>query len=359
MDNKMTDTFKSLFAYGSAHVTQILVTAASLIIIGLMLFIFLKILEKYRAKHPSNSFFLAVIDHLIKPLCIFIPLLLLQIILPLFIEKKLLEDTNRLLQPLFVLTIAWLLIACVFIGEDWLKIKYNVDKIDNIRERRIRTSILFIKRITIIVIVVFAIGFILLSFQNVRKIGTGILASAGVAGIIIGFAAQKSLSNILAGLQIAFTQPIRIDDVVVVEGEWGRIEEISLTFVVIRIWDQRRLILPINYFLEKPFQNWTRRTAEIIGTVFLYTDYSIDVEALRNELTRILLSTPLWDNKVNVLQVTNASEKTLELRALVSARNSQNAWDLRCLVREKLLQYLEKNFPESLPKFRIEKSAPS
>jgi small-conductance mechanosensitive channel len=178
------------------------------------------------------------------------------------------------------------------------------------------------------------------------------IASAGVAGIVIGFAAQKSLGTLLAGFQIAMTQPIRIDDVVIVEGEWGKIEEITLTYVVVRIWDLRRLVVPITYFIEKPFQNWTRTSADILGTVFLHVDYGVPVDAVRGELGRILESSPNWDRKVNVLQVTEARERTLELRALASSSDASKSWDLRCEVREKLVDFVQRNYPESLPRLR-------
>ncbi len=186
-----------------------------------------------------------------------------------------------------------------------------------------------------------------------RKIGAGLLTGVGIGGIIIGFAAQKSLANFLAGFQIAFTQPIRIDDVLVVEGEWGRVEDITLTYVVLNIWDQRRLILPITYFIEKPFQNWTRTTSEILGTVFLYMDYTIPIDALRAEFDRLLDQTDLWDKRVKIIQVTDAKERTIELRALVSARNSSQAFDLRCYIRENLVKFVRENYPESLPTNRL------
>jgi small-conductance mechanosensitive channel len=181
----------------------------------------------------------------------------------------------------------------------------------------------------------------------------GLFASAGVAGIIIGFSAQKAIGTLIAGIQIAFAQPFRLDDAVVVEGEWGWIEEINLTYVVVRIWDQRRLVLPTTYFLEKPFQNWTRTSADIIGSVFLYTDYTISFDALREELDRILAVTPLWDKKVKVLQVTDSKELTVEIRILVSAKNSPTAWDLRVHVREKMIEFIQKNYPDALPKSRV------
>ena len=184
-----------------------------------------------------------------------------------------------------------------------------------------------LKKIAVGVIAVFAIASMLMVFQSVRQLGTAMIASAGVAGIVIGFAAQKSLGTPLAGFQIAMTQPIRIDDVVIVEGEWGRIEEITLTYVVVAIWDLRRLVVPITYFIEKPFQNWTRTSADILGTVFLQVDYGVPVDAVRQELTRILEASPNWDRKVNVLQVTDAKERTLELRALASSSDASKSWD--------------------------------
>jgi small-conductance mechanosensitive channel len=202
------------------------------------------------------------------------------------------------------------------------------------------------------VITVFGLASMLMVFESVRQFGTAIIASAGVAGIIVGFAAQKSIATLLAGFQIAMTQPIRIDDVVIVENEWGRIEEITLTYVVVRIWDLRRLILPITYFIETPFQNWTRQSADILGTVFLHTDYNVPLDKLRSEFKRVLEASPLWDKKVCVLQVTDSNERTLEIRALASARDASAAWDLRCEVREKLVTYLQRNYPESLPRIR-------
>jgi small-conductance mechanosensitive channel len=209
-----------------------------------------------------------------------------------------------------------------------------------------------LKKIAITIIALFAIASMLMVFQSVRQLGTAMIASAGVAGIVIGFAAQKSLGTLLAGFQIAMTQPIRIDDVVIVEGEWGRIEEITLTYVVVSIWDLRRLVVPITYFIEKPFQNWTRTSADILGTVTLQVDYVVPVDAVRQEFTRILQGSPNWDQKVNVLQVTDAKERTIELRALASSSDASKSWDLRCEVREKLIAFIQKNYPESLPRVR-------
>jgi small-conductance mechanosensitive channel len=192
-----------------------------------------------------------------------------------------------------------------------------------------------------------------MTFESIRAVGVSVLTSAGIAGIILGFSAQKAIGTLLAGIQIAITQPIRIDDVVIVDGEWGRIEEINLTYVVVKIWDKRRLVVPSTYFIENTFQNWTRESADILGTVFIYTDYTVSFDAVREELTRLLKSSPHWDGNVNVLQVTDVKERTIELRALMSAKDSGTAWDLRVFIREKLIAFLQEKYPESLPKTRI------
>ncbi|HET7811750.1 MAG TPA: mechanosensitive ion channel domain-containing protein [Steroidobacteraceae bacterium] len=249
-------------------------------------------------------------------------------------------------------TIGFILVQFVDAIAEMILKRHRLDVADNREARGVYTQVMVLKKIAVGVIAVFAIASMLMVFQSVRQFGTAMIASAGVAGIVIGFAAQKSLATLLAGFQIAMTQPIRIDDVVIVEGEWGRIEEITLTYVVVRIWDLRRLVVPITYFIEKPFQNWTRISADILGSVFIQVDYGVPVDALRQELTRILESSPNWDRKVNVLQVTDAKERTLELRALASSSDASKSWDLRCEVREKLIAFLQKNYPLSLPRLR-------
>jgi small-conductance mechanosensitive channel len=211
----------------------------------------------------------------------------------------------------------------------------------------------------VVVVCIIALATMLMTFPRIRQLGTTILASAGIIGIVVGMAAQRTIGTFIAGLQIAFTQPIRVDDVVIVENEWGRIEEITLTYVVVKIWDLRRLIVPITYFIEKPFQNWTRVTADILGTVFIYVDHTVPIDAVREELQNILNESELWDKKVCVLQVTNTSERTIELRALVSAADASAAWSLRCEVREKLVNFIRENYPQALPKLRTELEAKS
>ena len=211
------------------------------------------------------------------------------------------------------------------------------------------TQVRLIEHVINFIIVIITISFMVMSFAEARELGVSIFASAGVVSIIIGIAAQKSLGNVLAGIQIAISQPIRLEDAVIVEGEWGWIEEITLTYVVVRIWDLRRLVVPISYFIENTFENWTRTSADLIGTVFLYTDYTVPVEELRQELTRVLEKSTNWDKKVNVLQVTDMKEHTVELRILASALDSSITWNLRCEIREKLLEFLQKNHPSALP----------
>ncbi len=254
---------------------------------------------------------------------------------------------------LIILGFTWCLLVLTGILKRVFLKQFDISHENNLRARKVYTQLNILQKIVNFIIIILGIGLILVSFEPIRKIGVGLFASAGVAGIIIGFSAQKAIGTLVAGIQIAFAQPFRLDDAVVVEGEWGWIEEINLTYVVVRIWDQRRLVLPTTYFLEKPFQNWTRTSADIIGSVFLYTDYSVPFDALREELDRILENTPLWDKKVKVLQVTDAKERTVESRILVSAKNSPTAWDLRVHVREKMIEFLQKNYPAALPRTRV------
>ena len=286
-------------------------------------------------------------------------ILLLAIFFKVFIEKyELVSDDwydffDRTGSIFLILSIAWASIAVLRTSKKVILSKLDVNQEDNLKQRKFLTQFNIMESIIYFLIVLIAIGSALMLFEEVRQLGISLFASAGVAGIIIGFAAQKLIATVLAGIQIAITQPIRLDDVVIVENEWGRIEEITLTYVVVKIWDQRRLVVPSTYFFEKPFQNWTRTSAEILGTVFLYTDYHVSFDALREELTRLLESTPLWDKRVNVLQVTDAKEYGVEIRALVSAKDSPTAWDLRVFIREKLIEFIQKNYPESLPRTRV------
>lgn len=250
--------------------------------------------------------------------------------------------------------VSWLAMRTVNVVRDLVASRLDVGQKDNLHARRVYTEIRLIERVVKLAIIVLAVAAMLLTFSQARQIGVSLLASAGIAGIILGFAAQRTLGNLLAGIQMAIAQPIRIDDVVIVEGEWGWIEEITLTYVVIRIWDLRRLVVPISYFIEKPFQNWTRTSAALLGTVFIYADYTIPVDRVREELDRLLHQSSNWDGKVSGLQVTNATERIVEMRALMSAVDSPTAWNLRCEVREGLLKFLQAEFPQCLPRTRVE-----
>jgi small-conductance mechanosensitive channel len=225
---------------------------------------------------------------------------------------------------------------------------------DNRHARRIHTQVVMLRRITIAVVAVIAIAVMLMTFPQARAIGTSLLASAGLAGVVAALAAQSVLGNVFAGLQIAFSDSLRLDDVVIVENEWGRIEEITLSYVVVQVWDDRRIILPTSYFTTKPFQNWTRTEAKLLGTVEIDCDWTMPVEEVREELRRFLEATDLWDGRVSVLQVTEATGPTIRLRALVSASDAPTLWDLRCLVREHLVAWVRDRHGDALPKTRAE-----
>jgi small-conductance mechanosensitive channel len=263
------------------------------------------------------------------------------------------EIVNEVYTIVLIVAAAWFLVKLILVFETVILMRYRVEEKDNLEARKIYTQVRIIRKILIFVIAVVAFSAVLMSFERFRRLGTGILASAGVAGIVIGFAAQRTLGNLLAGIQIALTQPLRLDDVVIVENEWGWIEEITLTYVVVRIWDLRRLVLPISYFIEKPFQNWTRTSADLIGSVFLYVDYTVPVQEIREEVLRILKNSG-WDGKVWGLQVTDATEHSMQLRAIMSAPDSSSAWNLRCEVREKLIDFMRTKHPEALPRFRAD-----
>lgn len=232
--------------------------------------------------------------------------------------------------------------------------QHPVDVEDNMGARRIHTQTRVLSRIAMTLVVVMGGAMLLMTFPGARQVGASLLASAGVVGLIAGFAAKPVFSNMIAGLQLALTQPIRLDDVLIVEGEWGRVEEITGTYVVLRIWDERRLIIPLQYFIEKPFQNWTRSNAQLTGSVFFHVDYGMPLAPLRKELERIVRAAPEWDQRFFNLVVTDATERTMQIRVLCTAASSGLAWDLRCVVREGLIDFMQREFPQCLPRLRIE-----
>jgi small-conductance mechanosensitive channel len=328
---------------------------------GVVAYFFLAFAHRLLAKRMAGDIAERIFRRAGRGLRLFLPLLGLFLALLLYAEQIALAAwLMRGIGILLIVIGAYVLTRLVYGVEDFVETRLGLDRPDNLAARRTFTQLRVLRSVLISFIGFTAIIVILLSFEPVREIGAGLLASAGLAGLVIGFAAQRALGNLIAGFQIAATQPIRIDDVIVVEGEWGRVEEITLSYVVIRIWDERRLILPISYFLEKPFTNWTRETSQILGTVFIYTDYSVPIDALRAELDRIVEASSHWDGRFRNLVVTESKETTLELRALVSAKDGGTAWELRCEVREGLIRFLQREYPDALPRFRAElKQQPS
>lgn len=257
---------------------------------------------------------------------------------------------------LLIVAVALIAAQAVNVGEKFVVMKFDITAADNLQARKVYTQVHVISKVVYVVIGLFTIASILMLFEEVRRFGTSLLASAGVVGIIIGFAAQKTIANLFAGFQLAMTQPIRLDDVVIVEGEWGRVEEISLTYVIIRIWDERRLVVPLGYFIEKPFQNWTRTSAQLLGSVFVWVDYTLPLDEVRQALKDIIEPHPLWDKRFWNVQVTDATEKAMQLRVLATTADASKGWDLRCAIREQLIAYIQKNHPQSLPQFRTQLS---
>lgn len=267
---------------------------------------------------------------------------------------------RQTLSILIILLVSAFAIRLIAALADIVNLRHPITEADNLRARIVHTKVLVLARTAMFLVGLLGVGSVLMTFPNVRQIGASLLASAGVAGIIAGLAARPVLGNLIAGLQIALTQPIRIDDVLIVENEWGRVEEITETYVVLRIWDERRLIVPLEYFIQNPFQNWTRNSSQLLGAVFLWVDFRTPLAPLRARLQQVVEQATEWDRRVCVLQVTDTSERAMQLRILVSASNSGSTWDLRCKVREQLIAYLQDAYPDMLPQTRttISRSGP-
>jgi small-conductance mechanosensitive channel len=277
---------------------------------------------------------------------------LLQLTLPAATPAGWLASLQQGAWVVQVMTLAWLAASVLRAGEDIVTARLGVEKADNLRARRLQTQLKVIRQIAVMAVVLLALVVVLMSFERLRELGTGLLASAGLAGLVLGLAAQRTLANLIAGFLVAFAQPIRMDDVVIVEGEWGRIEEITLSYVVVAIWDRRRLIVPISHFLDRPFQNWTRTEAKLLGSVLLHLDYRVPVDAVRGETERLVAGHPDWDGEVCGVQVVDTTAREVVVRVLISAADSGKAWNLRCFLREKLLAWLAATHPEALPRTR-------
>ncbi|MBL8964695.1 MAG: mechanosensitive ion channel [Phycisphaeraceae bacterium] len=296
----------------------------------------------------------SVVSRTERPMRLLLPLIAAQVVIPGLRLGAFDEPMRRLLGILLILGLGWLATRATLVMDDVVGRRYRVDLSDNLSARRMHTLVKVVRRVAVVLIWMIVGASALMVFPRASQLGASLLASAGIAGVVIGLAAKPTLSNLIAGLQIAATQPIRLDDVVVINGEWGRIEEITTTYVVVRVWDERRLIVPLNDFIEKPFQNWTRTTSAVLGFAMVYTDFETPVEAVREELRRIVSASELWDGRVCVLQVTNTSPEGMELRALVSAADAGKAFELRCVVREALVAFLRRDYPRSLARRRVE-----
>ncbi len=302
-------------------------------------------------------FMLRLLDYGFPPARLLVFFVVLQAILRDFsargVGTGLLRDINSLL---LVATLSWFLVRMIAAGRDTLIAAHPVESADNLNARRIQTQTRVLARSAMALVVLVGAGLALMTFPALQQLGTSLLAAGGLAGIAAGFAAKPIFSNLLAGLQIALAQPIRLDDVVIVQNEWGRIAEITGTYVVVRLWDQRQMILPLQWFIENPFQNWTRHSAELLAYVTLWLDYRAPVDAIRAEALRLCEAAPEWDGRLVEVQVVDASPQAMQLRVLSSAANADLAWHLRCRIREQLIAFIQRECPDCLPRVRLETS---
>jgi small-conductance mechanosensitive channel len=345
----------AIFHFKRGWFFAIFVFCTVLVLANLVHYILFRVLHRKESiSHPLGW---GLQQHLGKPARAIFLLTCLFIILPLI--PGLPGNIEAMLRQAFIMlavvALGWFAIGCIYVLQAFMLRRYDLAAENNFRARRFHTQFQLFRRVLITFVVIIDIGTLLWTFNDPRiwHYGSGLLASAGIASLIIATAAKSTAANFLAGLQIAITEPIRIDDVVVIQGEWGRVEEINSAYVVVKIWDLRRLVVPLSYFIENSFQNWTRHSSDIMGTAFLYVDYSIPVEDLRKQLEAIVHSSPLWDKQVCGLQVTNLTDRSMELRCLMSSRNSSENFDLRCLVREKMTAWIQQNQPGAFPTTRF------
>jgi small-conductance mechanosensitive channel len=345
----------AIFHFKHSWFLAIFVFCGMLVLANLVHYVLFRVLRRKESiSHPLGW---GLQQHLGKPARAIFLLTCLLIILPLIpdLPQNIEAILRQSLVMLVVVALGWFAIGCIYVLQAVMLRRYDLKAENNFQARRIHTQFQLFRRMLITFVVIIDIGALLWTFNDPRiwHYGSGLLASAGIASLILATAAKSTASNLFAGLQIAFTEPIRIDDVVVVQGEWGRIEEINSAYVIVKIWDLRRLVVPLNYFIENTFQNWTRHSSDIMGTAFVYVDYSIPVDDLRKQLEAIVHPSPLWDQKVCGLQVTNLTDRSMELRCLMSSRNSSENFDLRCLVREKMTAWIQENYPDAFPTTRF------
>ena len=343
-----------LLAHWKSWAWSLGIVAGAIVVALVVRFILFLILDRLARRNPS-VLKTSLTRHSKRLSAWILPLFAVLAVLPAVpLPEKVMVALQHLTGLALIAAVAWLVALASEVTSEVIAARYRMDIVDNLLARKVQTQIRVLHRVVTFVVIVVALALMLMTFPDIRQIGTSLLASAGLAGLLVGMAMRPTLSSLIAGMQIALTQPIRIDDVVVVENEWGWIEEIESTYVVVRIWDLRRLVLPLSYFIEHPFENWTRTSSDLLAYVVFWADYTAPIDELREELTRVLKSTDKWKGEVNVLQVTDTSEHSVQIRALMDARDSSLAWDLRCYVREKLIQFLQQYHPQSLPRYRGE-----
>ena len=305
---------------------------------------------------PESQEFLHSLISAIQPLLrVGLAAFAIALVLPAVpLEREARAFIGHWLVVTFIILLGWSCTAAITLASDYYLRRPGIDFSGDPLGRKHLTQIRVLRRVASTLVVLVTVAAALMTFESVKQYGVSLIASAGAAGLVVGLAARPLLTNLFAGIQIAITQPIRIGDAVIVENEWGWVEEITSTYVVIKIWDWRRMVVPLSYFLDRPFQNWTRQSSDLIGSVMLWVDYTVPVTRIRAKLEELVQASRLWDGQVVNLQVVDSSERALQLRALVSARTSPEAWDLSCAVREKLIAFLQEQYPGALPKQRAE-----
>jgi small-conductance mechanosensitive channel len=308
-----------------------------------------------RAVPAKRAFLHSLISAVDGPIRVALVIVAVAIVLPATpLERDAQAVVGSVLGVAFILLIGWSATAAIALASNFYLGRTNGAAAADPLARKHITQVRVLRRVAQTLVIIVTVAAALMTFDAVRQYGVSLIASAGAAGIVVGLAARPLLTNLIAGIQIAITQPIRIGDAVIVENEWGWVEEITGTYVVIKVWDWRRLVVPLSYFLDKPFQNWTLQGTDLIGSVFLWVDYTVPVAHVRSKLEEVARSSKLWSGEVVNLQVVETNEQAVQLRALVSARTSEQAWDLRCDVREKLIVFLQETYPTALPKQRAE-----
>ncbi|MDF3981742.1 mechanosensitive ion channel [Luteibacter sp. PPL201] len=333
-----------------------LIVVIALAVAGLLRRVVNAVLRRFAIHHPMGA---SIIRRANAPMEAIVPLAMLLVAFRAAPDEpaRLVRVLEHVVGVALIVAVTWFIVRCIGALEAAVTRFNPIDLEDNLRARRLQTQVRVLSRTAMVVVVVLGTAVVLMTFPGVRQFGASLLASAGLAGLAVGLAAKPVLGNLIAGIQIALTQPIRIDDVVIVEGEWGRVAEITSTYVVVKIWDERRMIVPLQYFIENPFQNWTRTSSQILGSVLLWFDYGLPLEPLRGELERLCKNAAEWDGRVMVLQVVDSNDKAMQVRALVSSADSGKSFDLRCKVREGLIAFVRREFPTFLPRYRADLDA--